>query len=106
MAAAPGWYRDPNDPYAETYWDGARWTGHRRGASAGRPPYVPAPLPQRQALQYWRSLPRQSRILAALVLVPIIALVGLFIFGQVTKDSRDEQSYQLGLELGEVSMAK
>jgi hypothetical protein len=24
----PGWYRDPDDPYRQRYWDGRTWTRH------------------------------------------------------------------------------
>jgi hypothetical protein len=29
-APQPGWYRDPSDPSAERWWDGARWSETRR----------------------------------------------------------------------------
>ena len=35
MAAAPGWFPDPELPGVQRYWDGTRWTEHR---APGRPP--------------------------------------------------------------------
>ncbi|MGY1748851.1 superinfection immunity protein [Modestobacter sp. SYSU DS0511] len=29
----PGWYRDPSDPSAERWWDGARWSETQRALS-------------------------------------------------------------------------
>ena len=40
--ADAGWYPDPQNPGAEAYWDGARWTGDHRPAAA-------TPAPPRQA---------------------------------------------------------
>ena len=34
---APGWYPDPQNSGAEAYWDGYRWTGHRRPANPQAP---------------------------------------------------------------------
>ncbi|MFJ5895273.1 DUF2510 domain-containing protein [Streptomyces sp. NPDC093064] len=30
MTPPPGWYRDPNAPHLERWWDGTAWTEHRR----------------------------------------------------------------------------
>ncbi|MFJ5556557.1 DUF2510 domain-containing protein [Streptomyces sp. NPDC093250] len=39
MTSPPGWYRDPNAPHLERWWDGTAWTEHRR------PPLTPAVPP-------------------------------------------------------------
>ena len=32
--ARPGWYRDPDDPSKDWYWDGAKWTESRPRSAA------------------------------------------------------------------------
>ena len=43
-----GWYKDPADPSQDLYWDGYRWTEHRRASrSTGAPsPEAPRPTPK------------------------------------------------------------
>jgi hypothetical protein len=41
--ADPGWYRDPQDPAFEAYFDGYAWTGHRRPIAAPAEQQWPAP---------------------------------------------------------------
>ncbi|MFF4898923.1 DUF2510 domain-containing protein [Streptomyces sp. NPDC001068] len=38
----PGWYRDPQAPHLERWWDGGTWTGHRRTPSGLPAPPTPA----------------------------------------------------------------
>jgi hypothetical protein len=46
--ADAGWFRDPQDPSAEMYYDGQAWTGHRRPA-----PPVQWPAPATPATPQW-----------------------------------------------------
>ncbi len=50
-AAAPGFYPDPDDPYAERYWDGSNWTDEP-GPSAPGPGFYPDPNDP-QVERYW-----------------------------------------------------
>ncbi|MEV7885373.1 DUF2510 domain-containing protein [Streptomyces sp. NPDC002817] len=46
MTPPPGWYRDPEHPHLERWWDGTAWTEHRREPAVVGPPPVP-PVPGR-----------------------------------------------------------
>ncbi|MFF7451368.1 MULTISPECIES: DUF2510 domain-containing protein [unclassified Streptomyces] len=41
MTPPPGWYRDPERPHLERWWDGTAWTEHRREPLPQGPPPVP-----------------------------------------------------------------
>ncbi len=42
-----GWFRDPQDPDSELYFDGRQWTTYRRPAPAPSAPSAPPPAPPR-----------------------------------------------------------
>ena len=39
----PGWFRDPESPVGQRWWDGAAWTQHRRPGQPLPPPSPPSP---------------------------------------------------------------
>jgi hypothetical protein len=96
--ASPGWYPDPQDPSWHQYYDGQRWTGERRPATAPYPqtgplpPYQPEPWEQPQA---WQQPPwaqpwgqpsppprRHNRVPLIVGLVAVLA-AGLSVAGYV-----------------------
>lgn len=38
-----GWFADPQNPTQERWWDGTKWTEHRRNREVAPPPAAPAP---------------------------------------------------------------
>jgi hypothetical protein len=51
-----GWYDDPDDARLIRYWDGERWTEHRRPAAETvltGPPPPPRPGPLRRLRDWW-----------------------------------------------------
>ncbi len=66
MQTPPGWYRDPTDPAAERWWDGARWTtAVRRAPGAPGGPVSGAPARSRRA--------RDLAAVAAVVVITVTA---------------------------------
>ncbi|ODQ98431.1 hypothetical protein BST27_17430 [Mycobacterium intermedium] len=72
MPSSPpaGWFADPDGSGGQRYWDGAKWTTHRR--AAGSTSATPGGVRQR-----WRALPKALRLLVPIALVVVVGVVGL-----------------------------
>ncbi|MBX9978950.1 MAG: hypothetical protein CK429_31020 [Mycobacterium sp.] len=77
-APPAGWYVDPDGSAGQRYWDGERWTTHRRP----KRPAPPAGVRRR-----WGALPVPLRVALVISLVVVLAGVGWALF---TDSSRDD----------------
>lgn len=80
----PGWYADPEDELQARYWDGERWTDHRRdlvvlhdAESTGPDDPAPGdPVPRRRRLPSWSTHPLA---IAGAVLVVVAVVAGILV---------------------------
>lgn len=79
MSTAPpaGWYVDPDSSGGQRYWDGERWTTHRR---LKRPA---SPMGMRGR---WGALPVPLKVALSITLVVVLAGVGWVLFADPTRD--------------------
>jgi hypothetical protein len=101
--APPGWYDDPTGSGAQRWWDGQRWTDHRRGAQAPAQHPGAAPYPQPVWPGYHAAPPPRRRTSRALWITPLavgaVLLVGYALFFAVNRNSHNEW-YQKGYDAG------
>ncbi|MEL7158630.1 MAG: RDD family protein [Actinomycetota bacterium] len=91
-ASAPGagWYRDPNDPSAERYFDGFQWTHHVRAMAGGFAPnpvaggFAASPVAARSTPTPTGPMMRLVGLLLEYVLVLITLGVGWLIWAMFT----------------------
>ncbi|OBI83665.1 DUF2510 domain-containing protein [Mycobacterium asiaticum] len=74
-----GWYLDPDNSGGQRYWDGARWTTHRRPTGA------PTGLTAR-VRRDWAALPIALRVMFPLALVVALVAVGFAVFASTPRD--------------------
>jgi hypothetical protein len=108
MTSLAGWYLDPNDHSLELYWDGQRWTEHRRRESqppAQHPGGAPGPLYPQPVWSGPAALPA-GRNYAALWLVPMVAFIMMaaFMFWYIPHHAAEHGSnewYKKGYAFGQ-----
>lgn len=66
-----GWFADPDGSGGQRYWDGAKWTTHRRAAEST------SARPSGGVRQRWLALPTALRFLIPTALVVIVGVIGL-----------------------------
>lgn len=95
----PGWHDDGTGSGAQRWWDGYRWTDHRRGPQppVQHPGGAPYPPP------VWPAPPAKQRTSRALWITPLavgaVLLVGYAVFFAVNRNSHNEW-YQKGYDVG------
>jgi hypothetical protein len=98
--APPGWYDDATGPGAQRWWDGQRWTDHRRGPQP--PAQYPGGAPYSQPA-FWPAPPARRRTSRALWITPlaigVVLLVGYALFFAANRNSHNEW-YQKGYDEG------
>jgi hypothetical protein len=97
--APPGWYDDATGPGAQRWWDGYRWTDHRRGPQP--PVHYSGAAPYSQP--FWPAPPARRRTSRALWITPLaiggVLLVGYAVLFAVNRNSHNEW-YQKGYDVG------
>jgi len=95
--APPGWYDDA--PGSQRWWDGQRWTDHRRGPQS--PAQYPGGAPYPQPV--WPAPLARRRTSRALWITPLVLgavlLFGYAVFFAVNRNSHNEW-YQKGYDAG------
>ena len=98
--APPGWYDDA--PGSQRWWDGQRWTDHRRGPQS--PAQYPGGAPYPQPV--WPAPLARRRTSRALWITPLVLgavlLFGYAVFFAVNRNSHNEW-YQKGYEVGKTT---
>src|SRR4051794_12364447 len=88
--APPGWYDDATGPGAQRWWDGYRWTDHRRGPQP--PVHYSGAAPYSQP--FWPAPPARRRTSRALWITPLaiggVLLVGYAVLFAVNRNSHNE----------------
>ncbi|MFI9602391.1 DUF2510 domain-containing protein [Streptomyces sp. NPDC052043] len=74
MTPPPGWYRDPNAPHQERWWDGTAWTEHRRAPAAPGQPSASPPAGARPSRAKAVALVAAGAVLVAAVVTGAVLL--------------------------------
>jgi uncharacterized protein len=81
--AAPGWYPDPQNPGAQRYWDGTRWTEQVSGAQAPAPTAPATPTTTDADARQWAMFAHLSALAALFIGLPF---VGPLLIYMIKKD--------------------
>ncbi|BBY27613.1 DUF2510 domain-containing protein [Mycolicibacterium sediminis] len=107
-SAPAGWYRDPRDPYSMIYWDGARWSPHRRpAAGVGAQPLTVPPAAPRADRSPHQVIPGlDNTILTGIGAVVVIAVVMFAAFWIWSQPAGFDESRAAGVASGQDGPAR